>query len=199
MTELYKALPHYTISSHAKVNRRNQSRHVDVALSDPAAYVMTDFKDAAPFCIQPAETIDAANAKMIACGVRLLFVTGSNGDLLGLVTSTDILGEKPVQFITKNGGKRDDILVQDIMSMKEKLDVLYLDSVETSKVGNIVQTMKEIKRQHMLVVERVDDGGQETLCGMFSTTQIGRQLNINIEHSGLAGSFAAIEKTLLTA
>ena len=114
MTNQFRALPHHTISLNAKVNRRTHHRPTNVQLSDPAHFVMTDIKEVAPFSIEPTATIDNANAKMIACGVRLLFVTESNGDLVGLVTSTDIFGEKPVQFITKNGGTRNDILTQDI-------------------------------------------------------------------------------------
>lgn len=198
MNDQFRALPYQTISITAKVNRRNKNRPAYVALTDPATLVMTDISKIAPFSIEPTATIDAVNDKMIACGVRLLFVTEGNGDLLGLVTSTDILGEKPVQFITKHGVRREEILVRDIMTLKENLDVLYMSSVANAAVGDIVETMKTVKRQHMLVVEHTS--GKETLCGIFSTTQINRQLNINIEPSEVPGtSFADLGKVLTNA
>jgi len=199
MTDQFRALPYQTIAANAKVNRRTTRRPTNVSLTDPASMVMTDIRAVAPFSIDPKSSIDSANTKMIACGVRLLFVTESNGDLVGLITSTDLLGEKPVQFITKNGGTRDEILVKDMMTVKENLDALDLSSVTNASVGDIVETMKQVKRQHMLVVDGRGDINQETICGLYSTTQISRQLHINIEHSGLAGSFADIEKVLTTA
>jgi hypothetical protein len=51
-------------------------------------------------------------------------------------------------------------------------------------VGNIVLTLKNANRQHALVVEPHEDAalsGAEIVRGIFSTTQIGKQLGMEIQ------------------
>ena len=198
MTNKYNALPRHTMSQQAKVDRRMMERPTNVNLDEPALSVMTDLSQVTPFCIEPNATIEKANDNMIACGVRSLFVTNYDGELLGLITSSDVLGEKPVQHIKENGGTRMDIFVQDIMIDKDALDVLYKTDVEKASVGDIVETMKILDRQHALVMDTNADGKQ-TVFGMFSTTQIGRQINTPLEPmSRGANTFADVEQAILS-
>lgn len=193
----YKELPRHTISREAKIDRRAMQRPADVNLDAAAVSVLTDLSQVTPFCIEPTATIEKANDKMIACGVRLLFVTNQEGSLLGLITSNDILGEKPVQYIKEHGGARVDIFVQDIMINKDKLDVLYKADVVKASVGDIVETMTILGRQHALVVE-VDSDDRETVCGIFSTSQIGCQLNTHLDPVSRANTFADVEQAVLS-
>jgi len=197
MARHFKALPMNAMSQGAKIDRRQSARSQQVTMQDPALSVMTDLTQVMPFCTEPTASILMANDRMIACGVRLLFVTDQDGNLLGLITANDILGEKPVQYIKEHGGSREDIFVQDIMVKKDQLDVLYRANIEHAMVGDIVETMHTLGRQHALVVD-VDDIGLETVCGMFSTTQIGRQLDMNLEPMGRANSFADVEMAVLS-
>jgi hypothetical protein len=136
---------------------------------------------------------------MIACGVRLLFVCDAQGALLGLVTATDLLSEKPVRYLQEHGGKREDILAQDIMTPHEKLQTLAMKDVESASVGDIVVTMKDFHRQHILVVEPDESEAGEAIRGMFSTSQISRQTGIAIEQNNRANSFAEIELAIASA
>jgi hypothetical protein len=197
MNSLYRTLLHHTIENGTKLNRRSTNRPTDVSLDDSAILVMTDFNDIIPFSIEPDASISATNDKMIACGVRLLFVSDGGGNLLGLVTATDIKGEKPVQFMKEHGGKFEDILCQDIMTPAERLDALQLSDIEKSRVGDIVETMKLFRRQHILVTEKPDGTGNEVIRGIFSTSQIGRQLGFHIEPTERANSFAELEQAIL--
>jgi len=194
---MYRTLLHHTIETGTKLNRRSTNRPTNITLDDPAISVMTDFNDITPFSIEPSATINATNDKMIACGVRLLFVTDSDGNMIGLVTATDTKGEKPVQFMKEHGGKFDDILCQDIMTPADRLDALQIRDVELARVGDIVETMKLFRRQHILVTDKPEGIEDEIIRGIFSTTQIGRQLGFRIEHTGLANSFAELEQALL--
>ena len=198
MSISFRALPYHTIAEEAKINRRAHHRQTNVGLDEPASVVMTDLNEATPFAIEPTASIESANDKMIACGVRLLFVTEESGGLLGLITASDILGERPVQYVKEHGGARGDIIVQDIMTAKAQLDVIYLRDVAIASVGDIVETMKVFNRQHMLVVQH-NENGLEIVCGIFSTTQINRQLGTNIEPSPRAATFADIERVVATA
>ena len=197
MVNKFKALPHQSMKQDAAVERKMVNRATDVSLDDSAILVMTDLNEFTPFSIEPTASIDATNEKMIASGVRLLFVTDGNGNLLGIVTATDVLGEKPVQYLKEHGGNREEIMAQDIMTTKDKLDVLNMVDVEKSYVGDILETMNLLGRQHTLVVETTE-AGKSVIRGIFSTTQISRQLSVHIEPTPRAHTFADVKRAVLS-
>lgn len=69
----------------------------------PALGAMTDLHSGRPVTVPESERLEAALQHMIHAGVRLLFSTTPDGALVGVVTSYDIQGEKPVRFL---GSKR---------------------------------------------------------------------------------------------
>ena len=94
------------------------------------------------------------------------------------------------------GGKREDIYLQDIMTPADKMDVLEMRQVDKVMVGDIVETMKKVGRQHALVVD-TNSEGQQTLRGIFSTKQISKQLGIKIDTAEIARTFAELEEALM--
>lgn len=191
MNNKYQVLSHQLLATGATLLQSQSPGSQNIRLRDSAVEVLTDFRYARPFSIGSRATIDEVNAKMIACGVRLLFVADGEGVLQGLVTYTDIFGEKPVRYIQQHGGTRDEILAQDIMTPLANLEALSLDDVRKATVGDIVETIKHAGRQHMLVSLTGDTGGQ-VICGLFSSTQIEKQLGMKIELSDRAHTFADI-------
>ena len=166
-----------------------------VTLDDPALQVLTDFRRVTAIIILAGDTLDEAHSRMIKRGVRLLLVVDQNRKVTGLITANDIFGEKPMQVIAQRGIRREELLVRDIMTPQERLQVLNLEDVRAAKVGHIVATLKAAGRQHALVAE-VDAGGQQTVRGMFSATQIARQLGMTIQTSHVARTFSEIEAML---
>jgi CBS domain containing-hemolysin-like protein len=156
---------------------------------------MTDFNHIRPFSTTGDANIDEINKKMIACGVRLLFVAEHDEVLLGLVTYNDIFGEKPLLYIQEHGGKREEILARDIMTPLDQLEALQLADILGARVGDIIETIKSTGRQHILVCEDQPDGSQ-AITGLFSSTQIEKRLGIKIEMSARANTFADIERAL---
>ena len=69
-----------------------------VTLDDPAFSVMTDLREVSAATTRPEESIDTAHAIMIRRGVRLLFVLDDDSTVCGVITATDLLGEKPMRF-----------------------------------------------------------------------------------------------------
>lgn len=163
---------------------------------DSALVVMTDLNRIKAFTIEATASIEFANSKMIACGVRLLFVMNGDDVLVGLITASDLFGETPITHMQKHGGLREDILVQDIMTPREKLKTLQLTDVLKARVGDIIETMKDFGRQHILVVDKPDGKSNERICGLFSTTQISRQLGIEINLSPRASTFAEFKSSM---
>ena len=165
-------------------------------LGDPAVRVMTDLKNVMAVTIGPEKTVAAASERMIRHHVRLLLVIDDKETVLGLVTATDILGEKPLQFIQKSGGKREDIVVRNIMTPQEKLEVLCMKDVTAAKVGHIVATLKKSGRQHALVVDTEGLGKSQQVRGIFSTSQVSSLLGMEIQTLEIAQTFAEIQALL---
>jgi CBS-domain-containing membrane protein len=173
----------------------SQSLPQRVGLDDAAESVMTDLKHVSAVLIRPDDGIDAANQRMIQRGVRLLLVAEENRRVVGIITADDVLGEKPLQMIAERGCRREDIRVRDIMTPPHRLEVLHMNDLRSAKVGHIVATLKKSGRQHAVVVEIEHDGNQ-MVRGLFSATQIARQLGVTIHTSEVARTFSEIEAQL---
>jgi CBS-domain-containing membrane protein len=166
-----------------------------VTLDDAAVSVMTDLTRVTAVIILPGDTVDEAHRRMLQRGVRLLLVVDQNRKVVGLITATDILGEKPVLAASERGLRRGEVLVRDIMTPQERLEVLAMDDVRAAKVGHIVSTLQKAGRQHAIVVEH-DAKGRQTVRGVYSATQIARQLGVAIQTSEIARTFSEIESML---
>ncbi|MEK6592155.1 MAG: CBS domain-containing protein [Pseudomonadota bacterium] len=166
-----------------------------VMLDSPATDAMTDLTRLTAVIILAGDGVDEAHRRMIQRGVRLLLVVDQDRKVLGVITANDVLGEKPVRIAVERGMRREEVLVRDIMTPRERLQVLAMEQVQTAKVGHIVATLKQAGRQHALVLE-CDDKGRQRVRGIFSSTQIARQLGIAIQTSVVAQTFSEIEAML---
>jgi len=169
-----------------------QTIHHTVLLEDPAVSIMTDLNKIRAFTIEASHNLEFGMTKMIACGVRLLFVIDTEQSLVGIVTASDLLGEKPILYLQKHGGVRENILIRDLMTPRDQLKTLQLYDVSKARAGDIVETMKTFGRQHILVVNYSEDNHEEYICGLFSTTQISRQLGTSIDILPRANTFAEV-------
>ena len=191
MSRTYNVIPTSPLQKGATFHKPCQSLPEKVSLDQPAATVMTDFTVVTAYTIFPLETIEAARDKMIHRGVRMLLVVDDQNHILGLITSSDLTSEKPMQVVQTQGIRHSDVMVKDIMTPRERLEVLCMENLQTAHVGDIVTTLKTHGRQHALVVERTRDRSQ-ILRGMFSVSQISRQLGSHVETAGVASTFAEL-------
>ncbi len=164
-----------------------------VRLDDPALWVMTDLLNVTPATTTPGETIEEAHSLMVRRGVKLLFVVDFNGAVAGVLTATDLLGEKPVKFMQERGISHAEVQVADVMTPVSMLEASPMEEVTEMRVGHIVATLKAVRRQHLLVAE---EGGLR-IRGLFSLTQIARQLGLELQTSEIAQTFADIEAALV--
>jgi CBS domain-containing protein len=191
MNAPFRVLPAAPLQKGATYMRPHQQVADSVTLDQSALSVMTDFALVTAQTVLPLESIEAARSKMIHHGVRLLLVADDQNQILGLVTANDLTSERPMRVIQAQGIRHADVLVKDIMTPREKLEVICIDDLQTAKVGDVVATLQGQGRQHALVVERQADRSQ-VLRGMFSTSQIGRQLDMPIHTIPVARTFAEI-------
>jgi CBS domain containing-hemolysin-like protein len=167
-----------------------------VTLESPALQVMTDLRKVSPAMIGPGSLAEGANQYMIFRRVRLLLVVDERENVTGVITATDILGERPTLVAAQRGLRYNEITVADIMTPASKVDVLSLADVESARVGHVVETLRRVGRQHALVVEPATDGNGTRVRGIFSLSQIARQLGISLQTSEVARTFAEIEAAI---
>ena len=128
--------------------------------------------------------------------MRALFVIDDARRVIGIVTSTDLLGERPIRFAQERGLHRGELVVDDIMTPAEQLEILDLRDVERARVGDLVATLRVAGRQHALAIDGAPSG-PKTVCGIFSVTQIARQLGVPPQPGhDIARTFAEIEAVI---
>lgn len=167
-----------------------------VTLYSAAMEVMTDLRYTHAAVTDTGTPMEAANAYMIQRGVRLLLVLDEDKNLCGIITATDILGEKPLRFIQERRVKHNEILVADIMTPLDRLEGVTIEEVQRARVGDIMTSLQDSGRQHELVIES-DEGGKPVVCGIFSLTQIEKQLGMTIPSLEVARTFTEIEAALI--
>ena len=166
-----------------------------VAADSSAILVMTDLSRVPSATIISDATLDEANHSMLVRGVRLLLVVDGGNRIAGLVTTVDVLGEKPVLVAQKRQCKRSELRVTDVMVPVEKMEAMNIDDVRKARVGHIVASLKSDGRAHAIVVGQGTDGRQ-SLLGIFSTSQIARQLGVQIHTPERARTFAENEAVI---
>jgi CBS-domain-containing membrane protein len=195
MTREYHPLTAHNLRPGARHHQPGQDLE-RVRIDSPALAVMTDLRQIPAATIDLEAPVDAANRFMIRRGVRLLLVSDDERKVLGLITSNDILGEKPVQFALERGIMRQDIRVRDIMIPCERLEVLHYADLVHAEVGHVVATLQRAGRQHALVSDTGAEGQAESVRGIFSASQIARQLGVAIQTPEVAQTFAEIGAAL---
>jgi CBS-domain-containing membrane protein len=167
-----------------------------ITLDSPALLVMTDLTRVAAAVALPGMSVDEANRYMINRGVRMLLVLDEQERLIGIVTATDILGERPVTLARERGVRHSDILVGDVMTPASRIEAFDLRAVQGACVGHVVSSLQRTRRHHALVTQQAVDGAIE-VRGIFSLSQIARQLGSPLPLPEAADSFAEIEAALM--
>ncbi len=194
MLRNYQALPASRLHATIEIVDPVLSQVTAVGMDDPATEVMTDFQRVRPITISFHATMESAQRLMADHSVHLLFATNERGCLAGIITSTDIDGEKPVRLVHERGIRRSEILVSDIMTPIGRIEVLDMDDVRCARVGHVVATLKAVGRQHAMIVDYRN--GAMKVRGLFSASQLTRRLGTPVETPQVARNFAEVEEML---
>ena len=167
-----------------------------VKVSDCALEVMTDLQFVPAAVVLAEIDVESATQKMISRGVRTLLVTNSSDDVIGIITSRDLIGDRPHLLMQRRAISFCDVRVMDIMTPAKDIEVMPLIDVLHARVGDIVMTLKHSGRQHALVSEEVAFSDKHMIRGIFSASQIARQLGIALQQHGLFQTFAEIDRAI---
>src|SRR5260221_3266042 len=123
MDRQFQPLPILELGEDAGFRRPVQAQAAGVTLESPALDVMTDLSRASPATIRPQAPIEGARQFMISRGVRLLLVADDREIVLGVLTATDVLGEKAVRIANDRGLKRSELTAGDIMTPARQVEM----------------------------------------------------------------------------
>ena len=185
----YAALTHAPVSRGARLAQPPMPR---VTLDDPAFSVMTDLALQPSATTFPDELADRAHAVMLERGVRLLFALDRDGAVAGVITATDLLGEKRMRVMQERGVSPRELRVADLMTDVSHVEAIPFSDVSQMRVGHVVATLRSVGRQHLLVAER--EGG--VIRGIISASRVARQLGMQVDTAEIASTFADIEAVL---
>lgn len=166
-----------------------------VRIDSPALQVMTDLTRLPAASICRSAFVHEAHQAMIHRGVRMLFVTNEDRQLEGIITASDLLGERAMQAMNRYELKREELRVEHIMTLADALETIELAMVTRAEVGHVIATLQGCGRQHAFVVDR-NVAGRQIICGVFSATQIARQLGAPVHAGEIARTFAEIEAVI---
>jgi CBS domain-containing protein len=142
-----------------------------IHLDDPAESAIINFSSHPAITISPSESIDNAIFEMRSHDIHTILVL-DNQHVIGILSSNDILGNKPIQLLQEKRINREQIQVHMIMSNIN--DSIFIDTKTLSfaRVGNIVKTLKKHKKQYLLALDH-----DNKIYGLFTASRISKLLH----------------------
>jgi signal-transduction protein with cAMP-binding, CBS, and nucleotidyltransferase domain len=162
-----------------------------VTRDSPALAVVTDLEAVKAATISPGALLSQAEQTMIYQGVRMLFVVTDMPAVEGLITTTDLRGDRQMRLIAERGLHWSELTVAEVMTPLAQLDAIEHQRVAHATVGQMIATLQQFGRNHLLVV-----GEAQRVCGVVSRAQIERQLGEPIMLAPVASSFAELGQML---
>lgn len=196
MTKLYSSIPTVPLTNNLSFS--HPPRPPEVAhLEDPAIDVMTDFKINHAITIKPEAPLNAAAIEMETCNIHMLLVTDKENKMIGMITTEDLLGEKPLTVAMTRQIKRNEVLVRMVMVPRENIVAFDIKDLKYAKLGNIVQTLHESKQHYALVLENNPVSNEQEIRGIFSLWDLSRRVGENLTYDvSEAHSLAELQRHL---
>jgi CBS-domain-containing membrane protein len=145
--------------------------------TDPAILAVTDFTREHPVTIDAERQIDDALNDMIRVGVRALLVF-KDQRIVGLITSYDIQGERPLQFLQSSTYTHHrDIRVAHIMTPWHALTAINWETLQSMRAGDLMQVLDHAGLTHLIVVEADAVGSSCMVRALVSRARLIRQLS----------------------
>ena len=169
------ALPTFHIDADTPIAQIRPLAAAAVTLDSPALAVITDLTQVKAATTPPGASLAQAEQTMIHQGVRMLFVVSELPAIRGLITSTDLRGDRAVRIVQERGLHHDELCVADVMTEVSVLDAVDFDALAAAGA-----------------VGFSDDGDSTEDSGIMraaleSTLRHGRPVMVHCEDRGLVG------------
>jgi hypothetical protein len=176
----YAALPTFRFPEGTCIPQAQPASRGSVTMDSPAVEV----------------SLAQAEGQMIQQGVRMLFVASAMPCIDGIVSAADMHGPAALQLVEQRQIRHGDLLVSDVMTLLQNLDAIEYSSLLRANVGQVVTTLKQFGRHHLLVIEDATAKSPARVRGIISETQVQRQLGTPLHLTTIATTFAEIERAL---
>lgn len=193
MLDDYRSLKFYEMVKPTSVVDSDYTSN-ELNLDTPAISVMKDYRREQAETIQTGTSINIAKRRMAKIDVPMLYVVDRDFELVGVLTSRDLSGEKTVTFMQLEGCTIDDVKVENIMTKKEELHALFVQDVLASRIGDVLQTMHNIGSGFVLVTMLEND--MPAIRGMISAHYIAKKLGVFFDPMHSAKNFAELAQAL---
>ncbi len=193
-----RLLPTFKLQAQSALTQADEPSNPRVTIDSPATEVMTDFRNVKPASIRSSASLSEAGQSMSVLDVHLLFVVDRMPMVMGLVTSRDLHGVKPMQMVQALKVRYNELTVSNIMTSLNAIDATDHHHLSGATVGNAIATLKHFGRNHLLVTEQTDDKASRRVRGLVSRTQIEHQMGEKIEiDPTIANSVSEMEQKRL--
>lgn len=191
LSSRFKPLPLSAMNSAPDLPSVKRLAHPD----DPALSLFTDLHQSACVTASHRDGLDETLHLMMRAGVRMVFVSGVDGELVGMVTAEDLQGERPVQRASANRVQHHELTVADVMVPVHKWDAVAMSEVRSARLGDVAATMHEHGLRYLLVTQYKN--GRTVLRGLFSASRLEMAMNTTIEPDLHSRNFAELGMALL--
>lgn len=181
-----------SIALHDFDSIRQPAEGDSLSAEDPAALIMTDFSQTAPLTLTRDVALDAAHVAMRDRYVRSALITDSHGHFVGLLTLADINSHRVLALATGRGQTRADLTAGDLMTPRNSLSGITLQTLGHSRIGDCLNTLERDGRQHLLITDPL----KGDICGIISASDIARALHRPVEIPRIAETFGQVVTAL---
>ena len=193
----HPSLPTFRFPQGTSIAQAQPPQHEVVTPQSPALDVMTDLTTVRAATVAPGSALAQTELSMIHQGVRLLFVVSSMPGVDGIITASDLHGERPMRLVHQRGVKYEELTVGDVMTPLSAINAVTYGALKPASVAEVIDTLLHSSQPHLLVIEQATADTPLRIRGIISKTQVERQLGTQLMSSEIATSFAEIEQALL--
>lgn len=161
---------------------------------DRALPLLTDLRFSPLVVASDRDGLDQTLHVMMRAGVRMAFVSGAQGALVGMVTADVLMGERPVVRALTDQVRRQEMTLAEVMTPLHRWEVTDMTAIRHARVGDIVATLREHGMRYLMVTETKD--GRSSLRGLFSAKRLELALGQTIDAALHAHTFAELEHAL---
>lgn len=168
--------------------------HTIARLGDPALSLLTDLTHAPCVMADHLDDLDSTLHTMVRAHVHMAFVTGVDEQVVGMITTDDLQGERPMQRAQADHVRFDELTLEQLMTPVSQWRVLSSAQLAHARVGDVVSTLREHGLRYLLVV---DPGTpRPVLRGVYSARRLETALGLDLRSDLHARSFAELEAAL---
>lgn len=146
-------------------------------LDSPAIEIMANFSRHTALMLLDDMSIEQATTLLISAHMSKALVRNQQDQFVGIVTLADLQSTKVLSKANQMGINRVDLSIAHLMEPKEHCTGIQLQTVISSTIDDVLETMQVEGLQYLLVITEA----KKEIVGMISALDIAKTLHIPIQ------------------